>query len=380
MNNYFKCLNIEFLNYKLAVFILICTILGIRPCLADEGYGLWLSYEKIKDKECLASYQNAFGTVYVLGDSPTLSLAQEELQRGLSVLLDKTVHIQKRKSSGANSLIVASQYNLARADKQLLKAELTKLRDNSFLIKDIKKGNRSLLYVVGKDDVGTLYGVFHLLRLLQTNALLAGIDQYQQPKVQWRMLNHWDNLNRTVERGYAGLSIWKWDELPKKIDQRYRDYARANASVGINAVAINNVNASPQILSPGYLKKVTALADVFRPYGIRVFISINFASPRILGKLETADPVDTGVQQWWKEKVDEIYGQIPDFGGFLVKANSEGQPGPQDYGRTHVDGANMLASALAPHNGLLIWRAFVFESNNKDRVKGAYDEFIGFDG
>ena len=186
------------------------------------------------------------------------------------------------------------------------------------------------------------------------------------------MLNHWDNLDRTVERGYAGFSIWDWHRLPTYIDQRYIDYARANASIGINAVVLTNVNANAIILTPAYLEKVKKLADVFRPYGIKVFLTARFSSPIELGRLKTADPLDNTVQQWWIAKANEIYSLIPDFGGFLVKANSEGQPGPQDYKRTHADGANMLANAVAPHNGIVIWRAFVYAAENPvDRHKQA---------
>src|SRR5690606_36383753 len=184
----------------------------------------------------------------------------------------------------------------------------------------------------------------------------------------------------TVERGYAGQSIWKWDELPDKIDERYIDYARANSSIGINAVAVNNVNASPHILTQEHLEKLAALADVFRPYGIRLFISINFASPTALSGLSTADPVEPAVQRWWNNEIDELYTIMHEFAGFLVKANSERQPGPQDYGRTHVDGANVLARSLARHNGILIWRAFVYENKGNDRVKDPYDEFASLDG
>jgi alpha-glucuronidase len=196
-----------------------------------------------------------------------------------------------------------------------------------------------------------------------------------------RILNHWDNMNRTVERGYAGFSIWKWHLLPGYIDQRYKDYARANASIGINGTVVNNVNANVQMFSKDYLIKVAALADVFRAYGIKLYLSAKFSAPIELGKLKTADPFDPEVKEWWKKKVDEIYSYIPDFGGFLVKANSEGQPGPQNYKRTHADGANMLADALAPHNGIVMWRAFVYSNETPtDRTKQSYDEFKPFDG
>jgi alpha-glucuronidase len=206
------------------------------------------------------------------------------------------------------------------------------------------------------------------------------LDITSIPALQYRVLDHWDNLNRTVERGYAGLSIFDWWTLPLYKDSRYTDYARANASVGINGSVINSVNASPIILTPAWLTKAAALADIFRPYGIRVYLSVNFSSPITIGGLPTADPLDPAVQAWWKKKVDEIYSYIPDFGGFLVKANSEGQPGPQNYGRTHADGANTLADALAPHHGIVIWRAFVYSESSEDRIKQAYDEFKPLDG
>ena len=229
-------------------------------------------------------------------------------------------------------------------------------------------------------EAGVLYGAFHLLRLQQTKNDPITFPIIEIPRYDIRMLNHWDNLDGTIERGYAGNSLWLWDELPGKISPRYIEYARANASVGINGTVLNNVNANPQILSAEYLKKVTALANIFRPYGITVYLSINFSSPTALGGLPTSDPLDESVRQWWKEKVKEIYALIPDFGGFLVKAYSEGLPGPQDFGRTHADGANMLAEALQPFNGIVMWRAFVYHPTSTDRAKQAYDEFIPLDG
>jgi alpha-glucuronidase len=196
-----------------------------------------------------------------------------------------------------------------------------------------------------------------------------------------RLLNHWDNLDGSIERGYAGTSLWKWNELPARIDPRVEDYGRANASLGINGVVLNNVNANPSILTAEYLQKCAALARALRPYGIRVYLSVNFAAPQIIGGLKTADPLDAGVARWWRDKASEIYGHIPDFGGFLVKANSEGQPGPQDYGRTHAEGANVLADAVAPHGGIVLWRAFVYSADvDPDRIKRAYLEFVPLDG
>ena len=230
-------------------------------------------------------------------------------------------------------------------------------------------------------DVGLLYGVFHLLRQLQAGHPLEAIAGEHRPRAALRMLDHWDNLDGTIERGYAGTSLWDWHKLPDYVDPRIRDYARANASVGINAAALNNVNADVRILNADYLPKVAALVDVLRPWGVRVFLSAKFSAPIELGKLPTADPLDPAVAAWWRAKVEEIYAHVPDFGGFVVKANSEGQPGPQDYGRTHADGANLLADALAPRGGLVVWRAFVYRATaGEDRAKQAYRELVPLDG
>ena len=210
--------------------------------------------------------------------------------------------------------------------------------------------------IIAKTDIGILYGAYHLLRHQACGTEITDNFQAKEvPYYKYRMLNHWDNLDGTVERGYAGNSIWKWNELPGTVSPRYAEYARANASIGINATVLNNVNASPKMLETANLKKVKAIADVLRPYGIRVFLSVNFASPMVIGKLKDADPLKPEVAAWWKDKAKEIYDLVPDFGGFLVKANSEGQPGPCDYGRTHADGANVLADALKPYGGVVIW-------------------------
>ena len=221
-------------------------------------------------------------------------------------------------------------------------------------------------------DLGLLYGSYALMR--------GAADGESRPAYDLRLLNHWDNLDGTIERGYAGHSLWRWNELPGTVSPRYKEYARANASIGINGTVLNNVNASSQILSAEYLPKVAAIADVLRPYGIRVFLSANFAAPVQLSGLPTADPQDPAVQRWWKDKAKEIYRLIPDFGGFLVKANSEGQPGPCDYGRTHAQGANVLARALKPHGGVVMWRSFVYSPSDPDRAKQAYIEFQPLDG
>jgi alpha-glucuronidase len=236
--------------------------------------------------------------------------------------------------------------------------------------------------VQANSDAGILYGVYELLRRQQCGEAIN--DQANNPSYEVRVLDHWDNLNGTVERGYAGNSIFWRKEDPFTItgnDKKlWQEYARANASIGINASVLDNVNASPIILTTDYLNRAKEIADVFRPYGIKVYLAVNFASPSTLGKLKTADPLDPDVIEWWKKKVKEIYTLIPDFGGFLVKASSEGQPGPQNYGRTHADGANMLADALKPYGGIVMWRAFVYSANNEDRAKQAYDEFMPLDG
>ena len=235
--------------------------------------------------------------------------------------------------------------------------------------------------VAGNTDVGVLYGAFELLRALTREVPLAELSLDSAPRIRRRVLNHWDNLDGSVERGYAGRSLWDWEQLPGGDHTRYVDYARANASIGINGSVLTNVNANAQVLTPAYLERVRALADVFRPYGIAVYLTARFSAPMEIGGLSTADPLAPEVRSWWRAKVSEIYARIPDFGGFLVKANSEGQPGPREYGRSHAQGANMLAEALAPHGGVVMWRAFVYsESVPTDRVRQAYDEFQPLDG
>ena len=255
------------------------------------------------------------------------------------------------------------------------------LGTEGFIIKTVQLPGKKIIVITSKSDVAVMYGVFHFLRLIQTGQSISGLNITSSPKIKLRLLNHWDNLNRHVERGYAGQSIWDWHRLPGYIDQKYIDYARANASIGINGSVLTNVNANAMLLTPQYLEKVTALAIVFRPYGIKVYLTARFSAPIEIGKLKTADPLDTTVQNWWKQKVAEIYKYIPDFGGFLVKANSEGQPGPQNYNRTHADGANMLADAVAPFGGIVMWRSFVYSNEQpEDRFKQAYTEFKPLDG
>ena len=320
--------------------IIISNILFLFTCLmlhAQDGRQLWL-----RDKNALPV------NVVCKQNSPTLTIARQELQNGW-----------QGAPGAAISLIIKKDKNV--------KDDGFKLSENA---------------IQATTDKGILYGVYELLRSQQTGEKPKdGIDN---PSYEFRILDHWDNPDGSVERGYAGNSIFwrKQDPFTVTADDKklWQEYARANASIGINGSVLNNVNASPSILTQDYLNRAKAIADVLRPYGIKIYLSVNFASPAALGGLKTADPLDPAVVAWWKSKVKEIYGIIPDFGGFLVKASSEGQPGPQNYGRTHANGANMMADALKPYGGIVMWRAFVYSANNEDRAKQAYDEFMPLDG
>jgi alpha-glucuronidase len=306
---------------------------------------------------------------------PMTKAAASELKRGLSGLLARPIDLRSKiDRDGAILLALAGSSAL-----KPLKLRLRDLGNEGFLIRSEHVGGHAVTVITANDERGLLYGAFALLRQVQTHRPLGRLLS-DRPALPLRLLDHWDNLDGFIERGYAGRSLWNWRSLPQRIDQRYVDYARADASVGINGAVLNNVNANAQILTPVYLRKVRALADTFRPWGVRVYLSAKFTAPIEIGGLKTADPLDPAVRAWWRAKADEIYRSIPDFGGFLVKANSEGQPGPQDYHRTHADGANMLAEALRPHGGIVIWRAFVYSSSDQDRAKQAYDEFRPLDG
>jgi alpha-glucuronidase len=318
----------------------LCLILVLITCVlwAEDGHSLWL-----RKKET--------GTVNVVcsDKSPTVAIAIQELKQGW------------QGSDGASITLKIKKDKAIRNDG--FKLSSTEIQANT--------------------RIGILYGVYELLRRQQTGEAIE--EKVYNPSYQIRALNHWDNLDGTIERGYAGYSLfWGKDKnLSAPTDaekQLWKKYARANASIGINGAVLNNVNASADMLTGGILQRVKAIAGILRPYGIKVYISIKFSSPVAVGGLKNSDPLNPEVAKWWKEKVIEIYKTIPDFGGFLVKANSEGQPGPQDYGRTHVDGANMLADALKPFGGIVMWRAFVYASNDKDRAKQAYNEFMPFDG
>lgn len=325
---------------KRILSIFLCSALFFATQMtAEDGSRLWLRQAKGADAQVTVTHSRP---------SPTLDIAVNELQQawhGAPITLSIT----------PNKQLVQDGFSIRHTDGKVTLTSPT--------------------------DIGLLYGAYHLLRLQETGQLNSIAPSLtENPAYHIRILNHWDNMNRTVERGYSGQSLWNWEELPETLSPRYEAYARANASIGINATVVNNVNASPQILSAAYLQKVKALADVFRPYGIRIYLSVNFASPMVLDSLPTADPLNPEVIRWWKNKAREIYRTIPDFGGFLVKANSEGQPGPCDFGRTHAEGANMLADALKPHNGIVMWRAFVYSPTDADRAKQAYLEFKPLDG
>jgi alpha-glucuronidase len=344
---------------------------------AEDGYDLWLRYVPL-DPSLAADYRTQLGEVVAPDQTPTQRAAREELVRGLTGLLGTAPRIQNETFAGHVLAIGTPQSSALIAP---FRDEVESLGEEGYLLKRTRRDGRDVLLVAARNDIGVLYGTFHLLRLLQTGTALDDLSVRESPKVRLRILNHWDNLDGHVERGYAGRSLWDWQTLPEWRDPRYTDYARANASLGINGTVLNNVNANAQSLAPDYLAKAAALADVFRPYGIRVYLSARFSAPIELGGLKTADPLDPAVQRWWRDKAAEIYQRIPDFGGFLVKANSEGQPGPQDYGRSHADGANLLADALAPHGGVVMWRAFVYAHDvPADRATQAYTEFAGLDG
>jgi alpha-glucuronidase len=347
------------------------------PSAAEDGYDLWLRYRAIESAgQTSPGYR--IGPLVAGQSSETLDAAAKELQLGLRGLFGREPETASSVTR-ADSLV----FGTPRSSTVIagLNLPLEKLGPEGYLIRSVDIGGHTSTVIAANGDVGVLYGAFHFLRLLQTRQPLTALNITSQPRTKVRLLNHWDNLDRHVERGYAGESIWDWHKLPDWRDPRYTDYARANASIGVNGAVLTNVNANATSLTPEYIAKAKSLAAVLRPYGIRVFLTARFSAPIELGGLKTADPLDPAVRAWWKKKVNELYASIPDFGGFLVKANSEGQPGPQDYKRTHADGANMLAEALAPHGGVVMWRAFVYSHETPtDRAKQAYDEFVPLDG
>jgi alpha-glucuronidase len=363
------------------VAVWISTVAIGSVAWAEDGYRLWLRYEPVEDKVLREDYRRRATELVGDFDSAMGRIIACELHQGVLGLLQAELPLSSRVSRDGAITIVGPKDMLA--VKALgLGDELRNLGEDGFLIRSMMVGGHNAIVIASGGEHGLLYGAFQFLRLLQTRQSLDSLNMREAPRLALRLLNHWDNLDGSVERGYAGKSIWNWAKLPDVRDARYVDYARANASLGINGVVLNNVNAKAEQLEPENLKKAAAVAGALRPYGIRVYLSVNFAAPKRLGLVGTADPGRSEVRTWWKGKAREIYGLIPDFGGFLVKANSEGQPGPQDYGLSHADGANMLADALRPHGGVVIWRAFVYNSTriDSDRAKRAYLEFKPLDG
>ncbi|WP_255563362.1 alpha-glucuronidase family glycosyl hydrolase [Mucilaginibacter rivuli] len=362
---------------SIALIVLIILVIS-QFAKAENGYDLWLRYKPVTNAILKSRYRSMLDHVFFPAESDRLKVAENELGIGLAGMIGTKLQETTIAQSG---LVIATIDKIGQLKKFIPAGTSEKIGAEGYIIKTVNNAGHLTVVLTANSDLGILYGTFHFLRLLQTEKSLTALSIIDYPKTNYRVLDHWDNPTRTVERGYAGFSIWNWHKLPGYIDTRYLDYARANASVGINGTVLNNVNANTQMLTPAYLVKVKALADAFRPYGIKVYLSVKFSSPVELGGLKTADPLNADVKKWWQDKVDEIYGYIPDFGGFLVKANSEGQPGPQTYGRSHADGANMLGDALAAHHGIVMWRAFVYDDKvPDDRAKQAYNEFKPFDG
>jgi alpha-glucuronidase len=365
----------------IGVTVLLFLLLGsVMPARGDDGYRLWLKYDQISDKAYLNECGKALKSVMVTGDSPVLRAAHDELLTGLGGMTGRKIADVKNLTRGGT--VVAGTFESSPMIATLLPdVQPGTTGEEGYIIRSVTLKGKRIIVIASDGEKGVLYGTFHLLRLVSMGSPIKDLTVLEKPAVALRLLNHWDNLDRTVERGYAGFSIWNWHLLPDYISPLYKDYARANASIGINGAVITNVNADALVLTAQYLRKVAALADIMRPYGIKVYLTARFSAPAEIGGLGTSDPLDPGVIRWWSDKATEIYSVIPDFGGFLVKANSEGQPGPQNYGRTHADGANMLADAVAPFGGVVMWRAFVYDNNVPvDRAKQACNEFIPLDG
>lgn len=361
-----------------AFFCLLCLSFSLY---AEDGYRLWLRYEQVEDASLVKKYRKSIEEAVVFGDSPTSDAIRSELGFGLRGILGILPKIDNKISKEKNILIIGASKNQQIISIPNIAKRLQNLSEEGYTIFSSSIKGKNAIIIAGNTETSALYGVFHFLRLMQSHQPIDNLDIIEQPKHTYRLLNHWDNLDRTVERGYAGFSIWDWHKLPDYVSPQYKDYARANASIGINGTVLTNVNANADILKPQYLEKVSAIANVFRPYGIKVYLTARFSAPVEIGGLQTADPLNAEVKAWWTKKVNEIYSYIPDFGGFLVKANSEGQPGPQDYKRNHADGSNMLAEAVEPHGGIVMWRAFVYDDNvPDDRAKQAYNEFKPLDG
>ncbi|MEQ3650883.1 alpha-glucuronidase family glycosyl hydrolase [Hyphomonas sp.] len=358
-----------------SLFISVSIGFGVLPAAAEDGYELWLRYEQLEARPADVPRHVMAACAE---PSETIQVALAEIDRATESLLGTA--LKSTDNLRSRTLVLASADCANAIDEADLPTNEA-VGAEGFTLRATKLNGKRVTLIAAQSDIGVLYGTFDYLQRMSRDEAFADIDITSRPKTKLRLLNHWDNLDRHVERGYAGQSIWDWHRLPDYLDPKYTDYARANASIGINGVSLTNVNADATVLTGPYLEKVAALADIFRPYGIKVYLTARFSAPMELGGLDTADPRNAEVQAWWQAKVDEIYTYVPDFGGFLVKANSEGQPGPQDYERSHAEGANMLATALAPHEGVVMWRAFVYSAEEpEDRVKQAYTEFVPLDG
>ena len=357
---------------------------------ADDGYRLWLKYDRLDDMRMVEMYRQTVSSIMVKGSSATAVIIRNELKQGLDSLLGTDIPLVTAAVRNG-TVIVGTPETTPLVRITVSATELERLGSEGFLIRAVTVNDHPAILIAANSDNGLLYGAYHFLRLIQTEQRLAQINIMSKPKIQLRILNHWDGRVQRMSTWIGGRSLWNWEELPDKVDPRYTDYARANASIGINATVLNIVNADPTFLLPEYIEKLAAMADVFRPYGITLYISVNFSSPLKpeegeiimrggIGTLDTADPLNPQVREWWKNKTAEIYRAIPDFGGYLVKANSEGMSGPLDYGRTQAEGANLLAEALEPYGGIVMWRAFIYEPDvDPDRVKRAYIDFVPLD-
>jgi alpha-glucuronidase len=347
---------------------------------AEDGHEAWLRYHALPAGQ-IARYAPMTVTLVAGRASPTLDAAARELRLGLSGLLRKAPASARAVSADGAVVIGTAASSPVIAG---LRLDLSAAGKEGFVLRTMTVNGHKATVIAANSDIGVLYGAFAFLRRLQTAQPIDALNVADAPRLMVRVLNHWDNLDGSIERGFAGASLWRWQTLPAYRDPRYREYARLNASIGINGAVLNNVNTSAQSLTEGYIEKTAALAEEFRPYGVKVWMAPRFSAPQEIGGLKTSDPLDPQVRAWWKAKVEEIYKAIPDFGGFLVKANSEGQPGPQDYGRSHSDGANMYADLLAPHGGIVMYRAFVYDDPGKDwhldRVAEAYRIIKPFDG
>jgi alpha-glucuronidase len=366
------------------VFFIACLAVALQffpgvTAKAEDGYRLWLRYEPLPER-VVGAYRRQVTCVVAPGQSATFDAIRAELTHGCATLLGRPIPIVKDVDR-EGTLVVGTPASSRLIARLGWERQLDDLGPEGFRVRSLELSGRAVTVVASSGEIGALYGTFYFLRRIQTVEPLRSLDVSQTPRLRLRVLNHWDNLDGSIERGYAGRSLWDWNALPEHATPRLRDYGRANASVGINGTVLNNVNASSQSLTAEYLRKTAAIADVLRPFGVRVYLSARFSAPIELGGLKTADPLDPEVAAWWKKKADEIYAIVPDFGGFLVKANSEGQPGPRTYDRSHAEGANMLAAALAPHAGVVMWRAFVYDMKaGYDRAAAAYDSLQPFDG